>query len=229
MSKMSCRPRVVLVIATVSFASVCVALSARAQESAASADSLARQVKSAPVSLARGLAAARARGNPISAKYELEEGKPQLSVYTVKGNRFWEVIVDHRTGRITKAEEIKEGDNLTAAKAQFDVFLVLYAIDVLGISAPQFGVLIAVQMTTAMLSYFPAARLADRRDSLDPICEHAPSACTICSAVSRSHRRHSWAGCLGSARPCFPSSSAAGIGVAGTLVFIATVDEQDAG
>ena len=76
--------------------------------------------RSAPVSLARGLSAARARGNPIPAKYELEEGKPQLSVYTAKGNRFWEVIVDHRTGRITKAEEIKEGDDLTAAKAQSD-------------------------------------------------------------------------------------------------------------
>src|SRR5215217_1535120 len=42
------------------------------------------------------------------------------------------------------------------------VFLVLYAIDVVGISAPQFGALIAVQSVTAILSYFPAARLADR-------------------------------------------------------------------
>jgi MFS family permease len=43
-----------------------------------------------------------------------------------------------------------------------DVFLVLYAIDVIGIGAPQFGVLIAVQMGTAILAYVPAARLADR-------------------------------------------------------------------
>jgi MFS family permease len=43
-----------------------------------------------------------------------------------------------------------------------DVFLVLYAINVIGIGAPQFGLLVAVQMTTAMLAYFPAARLADR-------------------------------------------------------------------
>ena len=43
-----------------------------------------------------------------------------------------------------------------------DVFLVLYAINVIGISAPAYGVLIAVQMTTAILSYFPAARLTDR-------------------------------------------------------------------
>jgi len=43
-----------------------------------------------------------------------------------------------------------------------DVFLVLYAINVIGISAPAYGVLVAVQMTTAIVSYFPAARLADR-------------------------------------------------------------------
>ena len=120
MSVTSRRLRLVPVIAAVSFASVVVASRVGAQESAASADTLARQVRSAPVSLARGLSAARARGNPISAKYELEEGKPQLSVYTAKGNRFWEVIVDHRTGRIAKVEEIKQGDDLTAAKALTD-------------------------------------------------------------------------------------------------------------
>jgi MFS family permease len=43
-----------------------------------------------------------------------------------------------------------------------DVFLVLYALNVVGISAPQFGVLIGVQMTTSILCYIPAARLADR-------------------------------------------------------------------
>jgi MFS family permease len=42
------------------------------------------------------------------------------------------------------------------------VVLVLYAVDVLGISAPRFGVLVAVQMITSILSYLPAARLADR-------------------------------------------------------------------
>jgi len=43
-----------------------------------------------------------------------------------------------------------------------DVFLVLYAINVVGISAPAYGVLIAVQMTTAIVSYLPVARFADR-------------------------------------------------------------------
>jgi len=43
-----------------------------------------------------------------------------------------------------------------------DVFLVLYAINVIGIGAPAYGVLVAVQMTTAIVSYIPVARFADR-------------------------------------------------------------------
>jgi MFS family permease len=43
-----------------------------------------------------------------------------------------------------------------------DVFLVLYALNVVGIDAPEFGVLIAVQVTTSIVCYLPAARLADR-------------------------------------------------------------------
>src|SRR5690349_13846076 len=38
-----------------------------------------------------------------------------------------------------------------------DVFVVLYAIDVVRISAPEFGVLVAVQMASAILIYVPAA------------------------------------------------------------------------
>jgi MFS family permease len=43
-----------------------------------------------------------------------------------------------------------------------DVYLVIYALDVVGIRAPAFGLLVAVQMTTSILGYLPAARLADR-------------------------------------------------------------------
>jgi MFS family permease len=43
-----------------------------------------------------------------------------------------------------------------------DVFLVLYAINVIGIGAPSYGVLIAVQAVTSIVSYLPAARMADR-------------------------------------------------------------------
>jgi MFS family permease len=44
--------------------------------------------------------------------------------------------------------------------AMVDVFLVLYATNIIGIEAPQFGVLVAVQAFTAMTTYVPAARFA---------------------------------------------------------------------
>jgi len=43
-----------------------------------------------------------------------------------------------------------------------DVFLVLYAINIVGLSAPAYGVLLGVQAVTAIVSYIPGARLADR-------------------------------------------------------------------
>ena len=43
-----------------------------------------------------------------------------------------------------------------------DVFLVLYATNIVGVSVTAFGALIAVQMITSILVYFPAARVADR-------------------------------------------------------------------
>ena len=43
-----------------------------------------------------------------------------------------------------------------------EVFLVIYALNVVGISPPQFGLLIGIQVTTSILCYLPVARLADR-------------------------------------------------------------------
>ena len=51
---------------------------------------------------------------------------------------------------------------IRTCEGMVDVFLVLYALNVVGITAPQFGVLIGVQVTTSILCYIPAARLADR-------------------------------------------------------------------
>ena len=46
--------------------------------------------------------------------------------------------------------------------AMVDVFLVLYCVNVVGIAAPAFGLLIAVQTITVILCSLPASRLADR-------------------------------------------------------------------
>jgi uncharacterized membrane protein YkoI len=79
---------------------------------------LAKAVLSARVPLERGLAASASHGRPISGKFEMEEGKLQLSVYTMKGGKFSEVIVDHNTGKVVKAEPIAEGEDYTAAQSQ---------------------------------------------------------------------------------------------------------------
>ena len=79
---------------------------------------LAKALKDAKVSLQGGMTASAREGKPISAKYEIEAGKLQLSVYTMKGDKFSEVIVDHKTGKVAKAEPITQGDDLTHAKAQ---------------------------------------------------------------------------------------------------------------
>jgi uncharacterized membrane protein YkoI len=79
---------------------------------------LAKALKDAKIPLQRGLTASAKEGKPISAKYEVEDGKLQLSVYTMKGDKFSEVIVDHKTGKVAKAEPITQGDDLAHAKAQ---------------------------------------------------------------------------------------------------------------
>jgi MFS family permease len=43
-----------------------------------------------------------------------------------------------------------------------DIFTVLYVTNVTGITIPEYGVLVAVQLTTAILVYIPSARIADR-------------------------------------------------------------------
>ena len=79
---------------------------------------LSDAVKSAKVSLETGLRASEKEGKPLSAKYELEDGRLQLSGYTEKAGKFYEVVVDHTTGKIAKTEEITSGDDLAAAKEQ---------------------------------------------------------------------------------------------------------------
>lgn len=82
---------------------------------------LATAVSSAKVTLEQGLAASKTSGKPVSGKFEIEKGKPQLSVYTIKdGSKYFEVIVDNSSGAVAKAEPITGDDDLTEAKKQSD-------------------------------------------------------------------------------------------------------------
>lgn len=90
-------------------------------ENEASTAALAKYLPGAKVTLQQGLAAAESKGTPISGKYEVEEGHLQLSVYTAQDGKFSEVVVDHNTGKVAKAEPITEGDDLADARKQAQV------------------------------------------------------------------------------------------------------------
>jgi len=79
---------------------------------------LLKALPKATITLQQGLAASASKGQPLSAKFEIDEGQFQLSVYTAKAGAFSEVIVDHTTGRVAKAEPITEADDLSAARKQ---------------------------------------------------------------------------------------------------------------
>jgi len=52
------------------------------------------------VSLDAGMEASESEGKPLSGKFELEDGNPQLSVYTEKASKFSEVH-ETRTTTVT--------------------------------------------------------------------------------------------------------------------------------
>jgi len=79
---------------------------------------LAKAVTEANVSLDQGLSASAREGEPISAKFEIEDGELQLSVYTAKGDTFSEVLVDLSTGKVARTEPTTSGQDVTTAKAQ---------------------------------------------------------------------------------------------------------------
>jgi hypothetical protein len=91
--------------------------SVRADENADPA-ALARALTGAQATLEVGLKASEHAGTPISAKFEIDDGKLQLSVYLLDGSEFVEVIADPKTGAVIKTEKITESDDLKDASEQ---------------------------------------------------------------------------------------------------------------
>jgi hypothetical protein len=79
---------------------------------------VATHLAMAKVTLQQGLTAAEQKGQPISGKFEIDEGHFQLSVYTLQGGKYSENLVDYHTGTVIKAEAITGGDDLKEAKEQ---------------------------------------------------------------------------------------------------------------
>jgi hypothetical protein len=110
--------RSVLLAAAIAFSSSGF-MFARAEDSEKNLAALAAALKDGKVSLGDGLKASEREGKPVSAKFELDEGKLQLSVYTMKADGFAEVVIDPKTGAIiAKAEKITDAEDLEAATAQ---------------------------------------------------------------------------------------------------------------
>ena len=79
---------------------------------------MAKALHQASLPLEKATKVSEREGKPISAKYEIENGALQLSIYTMKGDRFSELIVDHNSGAVANDQWITEADDLKAAKAQ---------------------------------------------------------------------------------------------------------------
>jgi hypothetical protein len=79
---------------------------------------LAAAMKGARSTLEQGLTAAGQKGRPISAKFEVEEGKLQLSVYVQSTGEFDEVLLNPQSGTVMSAKQITDAEDLEAAKQQ---------------------------------------------------------------------------------------------------------------
>ena len=77
-----------------------------------------KALEAVKISLAKGLTGAQSKGKPNSGKFEMHEGKLQLSIYTASKGKYSEVIVNHTSGKIAKSEVIKDGEDFTHATDQ---------------------------------------------------------------------------------------------------------------
>jgi hypothetical protein len=80
---------------------------------------LIKLLDTSKVNLQQGVAASEQQGKPVSAKFEVDDGKLQLlSVYAAKEDKFFEVLINYMTGPVLRIEPITEGDDLAAASSQ---------------------------------------------------------------------------------------------------------------
>ena len=113
---MALRSLRLLVLVTAAGLSISVAGLARAQDD--DIEALAAALKDTTFTLQDGLKASEREGQPISAQFEIDDGKLQVSIYTVKADAFSEVVTDPKTGAIVKSEKITDSDELSDATDQ---------------------------------------------------------------------------------------------------------------
>jgi hypothetical protein len=88
----------------------------------ASGAAVVKYMPTAKVSLEEGLKAAESEGQPISGKFEVNDGHLQLCVYTAKDGKISEVLVDQNTGKVAKSEAITGNNDLADAQKQMEAY-----------------------------------------------------------------------------------------------------------
>jgi len=91
---------------------------AQAADEAQERAELAKALAGAKVTLQSGVQTSSSQGKPTSAKFEVEDGKLQLSIYTTKGDGFSEVVINPASGKVDKAETITDKEDLDHAATQ---------------------------------------------------------------------------------------------------------------
>ena len=91
---------------------------AKYQEKHEDLGSTIRELGDTKITLQLGLAASEQEGQPVSGKFEIDDGKLQLLVYTAKDGSFFKVFVDYVTARISKVEPVTEGHDLALADTE---------------------------------------------------------------------------------------------------------------
>ena len=107
-----------LIVSIAAAAALLLAGSSSWAEEAMNPAAMAKALRQASLPLEKAAKLSEREGKPISAKYEIEKGALQLSIYTMKGDRFSELIVDQTSGAVAKDEWITDADDLKAAEAQ---------------------------------------------------------------------------------------------------------------
>jgi hypothetical protein len=79
---------------------------------------LAVAVKETHVTLEQGLVSAAKNGRPISAKFEIEDSKIQLSAYVQGAGGFKEIVLDPKSGKSMSVEKITDAGDLKDAQEQ---------------------------------------------------------------------------------------------------------------
>ncbi len=82
---------------------------------------LAAAVKEARIPLHAGIRMVSKDAIPLSANYEIKEGKLLLAVYAARGDEFFETIIDPQTGKAIMAGPITIDDDLMVVREQAKV------------------------------------------------------------------------------------------------------------